>query len=760
PNEFGAINGHVEKQLEVYGGLAKLLAEKAAAEKEYGRKVLELARGFQTQLAGIYESKEGAGISSLALTEAEASSTTPLELLPAAHEWALSLEEEGRLHVQLSSKVSGDIADELRQAFESLGDTRKHSLEFYQKLLAERDRIFEQKDRARASYEAKAKLLAQSQQKQERATTEKDQDKHRQKADKDASSRNQAKNEYILQVAVANSVKHAINHRFTPRIMDSMQTVDEQRVAATKRLLQQMLAMQETANAQLVSRTQRTAHIVNRVVPEVDSAQFVRRRLESGASSWDEQPDFRVVVDLASGDNDSMMMDGESQVILRNMCIQARQSTGKAEAEAREKTMVAEQSRQRAQASAKGSERELENATTAEREATLAELEAVQYHALCEAIEQRLGRVDAGTPHEFKAITVAISKTCDYCGESIGGLNRKAGKCAQCEYTCHAKCQIKVEPSCPGRDPEAKSGFLSLFGRRGTKKGKGERQRSQSTASAGSGASADMTATPPQPPPRNLTQQPQPQPQPQQQQIGMHLSTSAATSTASYSASQTSLSGRGSLSYGGGFGGGSGAATMPRTSASPLVEPSAIAGAIASRTTAVSRMPTMTPLVPASASVSVSASEGGGGNSSSSALVGVLYDFEGDGSTTLSVRAGDRVRVVEADEDGSGWTEVVLGSGQQGLVPTSYVDMSEYRAAARVPESRALMPPLAGMASAAPSDEYVVALYDFAGRDAEELSVREGDRIRVMSRDIGEGWIQGALNGHEGRLPVSYVRSE
>ncbi|KAJ2854591.1 Protein BZZ1 [Coemansia erecta] len=523
------------------------------------------------------------------------------------------------------------------------------------------------------------------------------------------SARNQAKNEYILQVAVANSVKNEINQMFTPRIMDSMQTVDEQRVMATRRLLLQLLAMQETAGAQMVSGLQRTMHIVGRIAPEVDSAQFVRRRLESGASSWDEPPDFRVVVDLASGDNENMMMDGESQVILRNMCIQAQKSTAKAQADAREKTLAAEQSRQRAQTSTKGSERELENAATAEREATLAELDAVQYQALCEAIEQRLGRVDLGTPHEFKAFTVAISKTCDYCGESIGGLNRKAGKCAQCEYSCHAKCQIKVEPNCPGRDPEAKGGFLSLFGRRGTKKGKGERQRSQSTASAGSGASGDIaaaaTATPPQQPPQSLNQ---------------------SASAASYSASQTSLSARGSLSF-------NAAATMPRTSASPMTEPNALA--IALRTSTMGRVPPMTPLV-----------------SSDGAQVPVLYDFEGDGSTTLTVRAGDLVRVIEADEDGSGWTEVSVGSGQQGLVPTSYVDMSEYRKRV-VPENRALMPPVV-------AEEYVVALYDFDGRDADELTVREGDRIRVVSRDIGEGWIQGAVGGREGRIPVSYIRDE
>ncbi|KAJ2514720.1 hypothetical protein H4217_005599, partial [Coemansia sp. RSA 1939] len=85
PNEFGAINGHVEKQLAVSHALAKLLAEKAAAEKEYGRKIAEMARGFREQLGGASSaSSEGqSAADSLALTEAEAGGNEPLDLMPA-----------------------------------------------------------------------------------------------------------------------------------------------------------------------------------------------------------------------------------------------------------------------------------------------------------------------------------------------------------------------------------------------------------------------------------------------------------------------------------------------------------------------------------------------------------------------------------------------------------------------------------------------------------------------------------------------------
>ncbi|KAJ1933896.1 Protein BZZ1, partial [Linderina macrospora] len=393
--------------------------------------------------------------------------------------------------MQLASKISGNVAEDLHSAFNSLGDARKKSLDFYQKLLGERDKIYDQKDKARANYETKSKALGSSQSRQERATNEKDQDKYRIKADKNSSARNQAKNEYILQVAVANAVKDAVSHQFTPKVMDSMQTINEQRVTTTKRLLLQLLEMQETADGKRIQRTQRVAHVMNRVTPEADSQAYVRKRIEGGLSKWEEQPDFRVIVDYANGEQDSMARDGESQVILKNMCLQADRERTEADQKLRVKNTEAEKHRLQSQTPGPGADKAIEKAAEAQHEATMLELEIVKHKAVRAAIETELGSVDSGNPHEFKSFTVAISKTCDYCDESIGGLNRKAAKCAACGYTCHAKCQIKVAPNCEGPDPEAKSGFLSRFGTKKNKKGKHAR-----AASAVSGVSMDSDNTP------------------------------------------------------------------------------------------------------------------------------------------------------------------------------------------------------------------------------------------------------------------------
>ncbi|KAJ2893066.1 Protein BZZ1, partial [Coemansia aciculifera] len=268
PNEFGAVNGYTEKQLEAYAALSKVLSEKAAAEREYGRRLVDLAQGLQQQLTALNDGNSD----SLALTDTEAeTSTGPLELTVAVFEWAERLGEEGRMHVTVGTKAASDVADELKAAYDGLGEARKKTLEGHQRLLAERDAAFEQKDRARSAYEAKAKALALSRQRQERATTEKDQDKLRQRMDREVAERNQSKNAYVLHVATANAAKNAVARVLTPRAMDAMQRVNDQRVAATRRLMLQLLAVQTAADGRRQEATKRAMAVVARVAETADS---------------------------------------------------------------------------------------------------------------------------------------------------------------------------------------------------------------------------------------------------------------------------------------------------------------------------------------------------------------------------------------------------------------------------------------------------------------------------------------------------------
>lgn len=48
------------------------------------------------------------------------------------------------------------------------------------------------------------------------------------------------------------------------------------------------------------------------------------------------------------------------------------------------------------------------------------------------------------------------------------------------------------------------------------------------------------------------------------------------------------------------------------------------------------------------------------------------------------------------------------------------------------------------------------ALYDFEAENSEELESKEGNMIKLVAR-LDDNWLQGELNGRQGRFPVSYV---
>jgi endophilin-A len=47
-------------------------------------------------------------------------------------------------------------------------------------------------------------------------------------------------------------------------------------------------------------------------------------------------------------------------------------------------------------------------------------------------------------------------------------------------------------------------------------------------------------------------------------------------------------------------------------------------------------------------------------------------------------------------------------------------------------------------------------LYDFEAENSEELDFKEGTIIKLISK-LDDNWLQGELNGKQGRFPVTYV---
>eukprot|EP00063_Salmo_salar_P010813 XP_013985648.1 PREDICTED: proto-oncogene vav-like isoform X2 [Salmo salar] len=52
------------------------------------------------------------------------------------------------------------------------------------------------------------------------------------------------------------------------------------------------------------------------------------------------------------------------------------------------------------------------------------------------------------------------------------------------------------------------------------------------------------------------------------------------------------------------------------------------------------------------------------------------------------------------------------------------------------------------------------ARYDFSARDRTELSLREGDTVKVLSKKAHNGWWKGEVYGRVGLFPANYVEED
>lgn len=120
--------------------------------------------------------------------------------------------------------------------------------------------------------------------------------------------------------------------------------------------------------------------------------------------------------------------------------------------------------------------------------------------------------------------------------------------------------------------------------------------------------------------------------------------------------------------------------------------------------------------------------------------VKMLYDYAAASEQEVTVQAGETVQIVEPD-DSSGWTKVRTARGAIGLVPTSYTQTSS-------------LPKTTGTVA-----RRATALYDYEGRTADELSMREGDALEVVSGDA-EGWTTVRLGTLTGLVPTTYIQMQ
>jgi len=130
----------------------------------------------------------------------------------------------------------------------------------------------------------------------------------------------------------------------------------------------------------------------------------------------------------------------------------------------------------------------------------------------------------------------------------------------------------------------------------------------------------------------------------------------------------------------------------------------------------------------------------------------VVYDFIPTSEFELAVSDGSIVQIVEED-DGSGWVKVLDKRGQKGLVPSTYLEVTDDEGAEAA--ARETKPGGSGV--------YVRALYPYQASEPGEIDLAEGEIIELSGgpgggKNYGDGWWEGYNKANnKGVFPSNYV---
>jgi len=153
-----------------------------------------------------------------------------------------------------------------------------------------------------------------------------------------------------------------------------------------------------------------------------------------------------------------------------------------------------------------------------------------------------------------------------------------------------------------------------------------------------------------------------------------------------------------------------------------------------------------------------------------------VYNYESQSSQQLSISSrseflardviliqaarnveGETLEVI-ADDSGNGWTKVLNSSGEQGIVPSSYIKASAPAPAlARRPTTASVA---SSTGSAGSRHGTVTAVYAYQAASSRELTIEKGETLELTAKghQYAPGWSEVQKNGQKGIVPTTYIR--
>ncbi|KAL9710925.1 Protein BZZ1 [Leucoagaricus gongylophorus] len=156
-------------------------------------------------------------------TKAWDSSTLKHSTLDNAYDALInSISDVAQDHLGIANAISSQIIEVLRTLEKRNDEAKKKELQFFHKILTERDRIYAERQKSKQIYDADCEEVEALRQKQTRAQDDKHQNRAVKQAEQQKTDMFNSKNTYLIHTAVANQVKDKFYTTDMPDVQNSV----------------------------------------------------------------------------------------------------------------------------------------------------------------------------------------------------------------------------------------------------------------------------------------------------------------------------------------------------------------------------------------------------------------------------------------------------------------------------------------------------------------------------------------------------------
>ncbi|GAA5995348.1 hypothetical protein JCM5350_003960 [Sporobolomyces pararoseus] len=662
------VHSRVSSYISLLPSFSQFLSQISTESISHSNKVSSLIGNYRKQTSST-SSERGGGDGG--------GSTLEIGLARVLEEMDLGVREvgiRGEKELKLVSQVMGTTGNRLDQV-------RKKHHEHYKKLLSERDRLQDQREKSKSLYYSSCESVESARQKKASSKPgSKDLEKATKAYDHAVEEMGIAKNQYLLDIDLSNVAKEKLYNQHLPNLEDDYQALEHSTTLQFVQSLEKMIQIQLESLERIGQTVKNSLEELKKIEPEKDQDTFVNRYSGSKLAAWELPPDAVFEECSVWHDTDEFSTSPTSITYLQNVQLKAssrlKEVSPMFETKKRELTGLKNLRETYEQQPGLGGDTlgVIENLYSMTHDITLLELTQTEQTSLIELISATLGeeggseRITRG--HDFKPSHFVTPSSCVVCQSSIWG---KGLKCSGCSLVCHPKCELKVPVGCGKTSSVGVGGGGAGVVRSHSKAGGSLKSgmsnlnldRTNSSSAGSINSNYETTSTSSSiPPPRRSVPPP--------------LSTTTATSTASTTSKNLPLA---QLMYD------YQAATAFELTVSEGDQVEILEPQDSSGWTKIKTKDGREGLVPgsylqqlsSSPSATSSVPETGSSNSGGQQVV-AIYSYTPTQGTTdeLSIVEGQVLILVgKGMEYGDGWAEVEIkdNSRERGLVPASYIQL-------------------------------------------------------------------------------------